>query len=178
MTVHQRFRRRFSIWLLAAVLLGTPALSSAQDKTDDASPNTGDASPAIDPVEVYRQARIAFNNETEAYWQSIADKRGARIAKRRKGEQIVRPARIRIRRRTRCRAAAFQRVEQCLRAVGRGEQRIMDLQVICFEQVEPGAHAWIERAEAGKIHAVLDPVVPVEVRDGREAAERRSPSEE
>ena len=110
LTVHQRFRRRFSIWLLAAVLLGTPALSSAQDKTDDASPNTGDASPntddaspntgdaspktgdaspAIDPVEAYVQARIAFHNETEVYWQSIGEKRGVRIAKRRNGEQIV-----------------------------------------------------------------------------------------
>ena len=55
LTVHHRFRRRSSIWLLAAVLLGTPALSSAQNKTDDASPavdadaakaaETGDASP-------------------------------------------------------------------------------------------------------------------------------------
>ena len=67
----------------------SPPTGDASPKTDDASPKTGDASPAIDPVEVYRQARIAFNNETEAYWQSIADKRGARIAKRRKGEQIV-----------------------------------------------------------------------------------------
>jgi hypothetical protein len=110
LTVHQRFRRRFSIWLLAAVLLGTPALSSAQDKTDDASPNTGDASPntddaspntgdaspktgdaspAIDPVEAYVQARIAFHNETEVYWQSIGEKRGVRIAKRRNGEPVV-----------------------------------------------------------------------------------------
>ena len=40
-------------------------------------------------IEAYIRARTAFGNETEAYWQSITDKRGARIAKRRKGERIV-----------------------------------------------------------------------------------------
>ena len=96
LTIHHRFRRRSSIWLLVAVLLGAPALSFAQDKTDDASPTiddasptTDDASPATAAVEAYIRAHTAFENETEAYWQSIADKRGARIAKRRNGERIV-----------------------------------------------------------------------------------------
>ena len=67
----------------------SPNTDDASPNTGDASPKTGDASPAIDPVEAYVQARIAFHNETEVYWQSIAEKRGVRIAKRRNGEQIV-----------------------------------------------------------------------------------------
>jgi len=77
------------------VLLGAAVPSLAQNETDDASPKTDtspktdDASPAVDASEAYFRARTAFENETEAYWQSIADKRGARIAKRRSGEPII-----------------------------------------------------------------------------------------
>ena len=120
MTIHHRFRRRSSIWLLVAVLLGATPLSFAQNKTDDASPavdaaeaakaaeaaepaDAAEAAKAADAaeaakaakaateaaIEAYIRARTAFKNETEAYWQSIGDKRSARIAKRRNGEQIV-----------------------------------------------------------------------------------------
>ena len=46
--------------------------------------------PAASPaVEAYIRARTAYEQEAEAYWQSIADKRRARFAKRRSGEPIV-----------------------------------------------------------------------------------------
>jgi hypothetical protein len=113
LTIHHRFRRRSSIWLLVAVLLGAPPMLFAQNKTDDASPavdadaakaaKAAEAAEAAEAakaakaaeaakaaaIEAYIRARTAFGNETEAYWQSITDKRGARIAKRRKGERIV-----------------------------------------------------------------------------------------
>ena len=80
--MHHRSRRQFSLWLLAAVLLGAGTPSFAQS---DAGETTA-ASPA---VEAYIRARTAFEQEAEAYWQSIADKRRARFAKRRTGERIV-----------------------------------------------------------------------------------------
>ena len=40
-------------------------------------------------VEAYIRARTAFKDEAAAYWRSIGDKRSARMAKRRNGEQIV-----------------------------------------------------------------------------------------
>jgi hypothetical protein len=79
--MHHRFRRRSSVWLLAAVLLGAAPPSFAQSGAD-----TTAASPA---VEAYIRARAAYEQEAEAYWQSIADKRRARFAKRNRGERIV-----------------------------------------------------------------------------------------
>jgi hypothetical protein len=80
--MHHRFRRRSSVWLLAAVLLGAAPPLFAQGEADGATA----ASPA---VEAYIRARTAYEQEAEAYWQSIADKRRARFAKRRSGERIV-----------------------------------------------------------------------------------------
>jgi hypothetical protein len=80
--MHHRFRRQSSVWLLAAVLLGAPQPSFAQNAPDE----TYAASPA---VEAYIRARTVYEQEAEAYWQSVADKRRARFAKRRSGERIV-----------------------------------------------------------------------------------------
>jgi hypothetical protein len=80
--MHHRFRRRSSIWLLAAVLLGAAPPLFAQGEADGAHA----ASPA---VEAYIRARTAYEQEAEAYWQSITDKRRARFAKRRGGERIL-----------------------------------------------------------------------------------------
>jgi hypothetical protein len=82
MMMHHRFRRRSLVWLLAAVLLGAAPPLFAQGEADGATA----ASPA---VEAYIRARTAYEQEAEAYWQSIADKRRARFAKRRSGERIV-----------------------------------------------------------------------------------------
>src|SRR5215204_1954869 len=72
--------KRFPLWLLAAALLGSSAPSFAQHTAEEVA-----LSPA---VEAYIRARTAFEQEAEAYWQSIADKRRARFAKRRSGEPI------------------------------------------------------------------------------------------
>jgi hypothetical protein len=80
--MHHRFRRRSSVWLLAAVLFGAAYPSLAQSEPDEAYA----ASPAL---EAYIRARTAYEQEAEAYWQAIADKRRARFAKRRNGERIV-----------------------------------------------------------------------------------------
>ena len=78
--MHHRFRRRSSVWLLAAALLGAAPPSFAQSEA-----STTAASPA---VEAYIRARTAYEQEAEAYWQSTADKRRARFAKRNRGERI------------------------------------------------------------------------------------------
>ncbi|MBX9842174.1 MAG: hypothetical protein K2Z80_10250 [Xanthobacteraceae bacterium] len=80
--MHHRFRRRSLLWLLAAALLGGVSPLFAQGGADGATA----ASPA---VEAYIRARTAYEQEAEAYWQSIADTRRARFAKRRSGERIV-----------------------------------------------------------------------------------------
>ena len=74
--------KRFPLWLLAAALLAGPAPIFAQDASNVAQA----ASPA---VEAYIRARTAYEQEAEAYWQSIADKRRVRFAKRRSGEVIA-----------------------------------------------------------------------------------------
>jgi hypothetical protein len=73
--------KRFPLWLLAAALLGGPAPSFAQSAAEEVA-----LSPA---VEAYIRARTAYEQEAESYWQSIADKRRVRFAKRRTGEAIV-----------------------------------------------------------------------------------------
>jgi hypothetical protein len=79
--MHHRFRQRSSVWLLAAALLGGAPPSFAQSEA-----NATAASPA---VEAYIRARTAYEQEAEAYWQSVGDKRRARFAKRNRGERIV-----------------------------------------------------------------------------------------
>src|SRR5712671_1822870 len=72
------------VWLLAAALFGAAMPSFARDQSNEAV--TVATSPAI---EAYIRARTAYEQEAEAYWQSIANKRRARFAKRRSGEPIV-----------------------------------------------------------------------------------------
>jgi hypothetical protein len=79
--MHHRFRQRSSVWLLAAALLGAAPPSFAQSEA-----NATAASPA---VEAYIRARTAYEQEAEAYWQTVGDKRRARFAKRNRGERIV-----------------------------------------------------------------------------------------
>ncbi len=79
--MHHRFRQRSSVWLLAAALLGAAPPSFAQSEA-----NATTASPA---VEAYIRARTAYEQEAEAYWQTVGDKRRARFAKRNRGERIV-----------------------------------------------------------------------------------------
>jgi hypothetical protein len=80
--MQQRFLN-ISVWLVAAALLGAAAPVSAQAQSDEAQ---AAASPA---VEAYIRARTAYQEQAEAYWQSIADKRRLRFAKRRSGTAIV-----------------------------------------------------------------------------------------
>jgi hypothetical protein len=84
--MHHSLARQFPVWLVAAALLGAAAPSFAQQIPNEPVELTATTSPAI---EAYIRARTAFEQEAEAYWQSIADKRRARNAKRRSGESIV-----------------------------------------------------------------------------------------
>ena len=84
--MQQALTKRFPLWLLAAALLGGVAPSFAPIFAQDVGNEARAASPA---VEAYIRARTTYEQEAEAYWQSIADKRRARFAKRRSGEAIV-----------------------------------------------------------------------------------------
>jgi hypothetical protein len=83
--VMQHRLTQFPVWLVAAALLGSTAPSFAQPASDEPVELAAATSPAI---EAYIRARTAYEQEAEAYWQSIADKRRARFAKRRSGEPI------------------------------------------------------------------------------------------
>ncbi len=84
MDVMQHRFRHIPAWIVAASLIGAAVPSLAQSQSDDAL--TTATSPA---VEAYIRARTAFEQEAEAYWQSIADQRRVRNAKRRSGTAIV-----------------------------------------------------------------------------------------
>jgi hypothetical protein len=80
--MQHRFRT-IPVLLVAAALFSAAVPASAQDQSDETQ---AAASPT---VEAYIRARTAFQEEAEAYWQSIADKRRLRNAKRRSGTAIV-----------------------------------------------------------------------------------------
>ena len=80
----QRRLRHIPTWLLAAALFGAAVPLSAQEQSGAAL--AAATSPA---VEAYIRARTAYEQQAEAYWQSIADKRRGRNAKRRNSQQIV-----------------------------------------------------------------------------------------
>ncbi len=80
----QRRLRHIPAWLLAAALFGAAVPLSAQEQSGAAL--AAATSPA---VEAYIRARTAYEQQAEAYWQSIADKRRGRNAKRRNSQQIV-----------------------------------------------------------------------------------------
>jgi hypothetical protein len=69
----------FAGGLLAAMLCGAALPSPAQV----AKPDTRIAANQSAAIEAYVRARRAYDDEASAYWQSIADKRRARYAKRR-----------------------------------------------------------------------------------------------
>lgn len=71
------------VFLVAAALFGAAVPLSAQEQSDEAQ---AAASPA---VEAYIRARTTYQDQAEAYWQSIADKRRLRNAKRRSGTAIA-----------------------------------------------------------------------------------------
>jgi hypothetical protein len=73
---------RFHALLLAAALLGAAMPSLAQDAPADI---TGAAN-RRSAIEAYIRARRAYEDEAQAYWQQIADKRRERFAKRRAHE--------------------------------------------------------------------------------------------
>ena len=66
---------------MAAVLFGAAVPVFAQGQSEETQ---AAASPA---AEAYIRARRAYEDEAEAYWQSIADKRRGRNAKRRNNER-------------------------------------------------------------------------------------------
>lgn len=69
---------------LAAAFVGAPSPSPAQNAADV----TGVVATSK-AIEAYLNARRAYEDEAQAYWQEIADKRRARFAKRRNNEAIV-----------------------------------------------------------------------------------------
>jgi hypothetical protein len=71
--------------LFVAVLVGATLSSLAQEARDD---GRSVAAASHDLVAIYLAARRAYENEAQDYWQSVADKRRARFAKRRNGEPI------------------------------------------------------------------------------------------
>lgn len=73
-----------AVWLLAAGLLSAAGESFAQGVTGVPAA-AGDFQAKADQ---YARARRAFEEEADAYWQSIVEKRRVRIAKRRNHEPI------------------------------------------------------------------------------------------
>jgi len=88
--MRQPSMRRSSTWLLAAALLGMGPASLAQDATGVAeAPVVRVAAKSHwAKVERYIRARQAYEEKADAYWQSIAEMRRARFAKRRNGEPV------------------------------------------------------------------------------------------
>jgi hypothetical protein len=88
--MRQPSMRRSSTWLLAAALLGVAPASLAQDATGVAeAPVVRVAAKSHwAKVERYIRARQAYEEKADAYWQSIAEMRRARFAKRRNGEPV------------------------------------------------------------------------------------------
>jgi hypothetical protein len=82
--------RRSSTWLLAAALLGIGPESLAQDAAEvaDAPVVRVAAKGHWAKVERYIRARRVYEEKADVYWQSIAEKRRARFAKRRNGEPV------------------------------------------------------------------------------------------
>lgn len=81
-------RAAITLWfgsLLAAILLWATEPAFARD----ASHAERHATPSVrTTVEHYARARRAYEQQAEAYWQAITDKRRARLAKLRNGEPV------------------------------------------------------------------------------------------
>jgi len=77
-------------WLLAAVLCTAALPSLAQDAQEKDKPAArAAATHHRGAIEAYLRARGAYEDEASAYWQSVADKRRGRNAKRRNNETIT-----------------------------------------------------------------------------------------
>jgi len=77
-----RLTRRSLTLLLGAAVVGAAHPSWAQDDVTASVKKDGAA------IEAYLRARRAYEDEAEAYWQQVIDKRRARFAKRRAREPI------------------------------------------------------------------------------------------
>jgi hypothetical protein len=76
-------------WLLAAAVIGAALPAPAQEaQTGKAAPRAT-ASKQRSAIEAYERARRAYEEQAAAYWQSIADKRRTRFAKRRDGQTVL-----------------------------------------------------------------------------------------
>jgi hypothetical protein len=86
-----RSMRPTSGWLLAAALCCAALPSLAQGAADPPGKPAVRAAAAKHraAIEAYIRARRAYEDEAQAYWQSVVDKRRGRNAKRRGNEQIV-----------------------------------------------------------------------------------------
>jgi len=89
MILTSRRSATFAGWLLAAILCGAALPSPAQVAVTPDAPDTRVAANQRAAIEAYVRARRAYDEEASAYWQSIADKRRARYAKRRNHVTIV-----------------------------------------------------------------------------------------
>ena len=77
-------------WLLAALLYAAAQPSLAQDVPAKDEPAARAAAVRHrGAIEAYLHARRAYEDEASAYWQSVADKRRGRNAKRRNNETIA-----------------------------------------------------------------------------------------
>ena len=74
--------------LMAAALLGLAEPALARTAADATIGRAAAASHKA-KIAAYARARAAYEAEAEAYWQSIADKRRARFAKRRDGTPVL-----------------------------------------------------------------------------------------
>src|SRR6201993_3135388 len=91
--LHQMIRCRAGWLALVLTFASLPAQA-----TDSATPSPADAMAQASPLSVgeyrrllreYQEARAAFEEEASAYWNSIAEKRRGRNAKRREHLQIA-----------------------------------------------------------------------------------------
>jgi hypothetical protein len=82
--MRHRLKRRSPACLLIAAALAMAAPSLAQDGPADFTGAAGNRA----AIEAYIHARSAYEDEAQAYWQQIADKRRTRFAKRRAKEPI------------------------------------------------------------------------------------------
>ena len=82
--------RSSATWLLAAALLAPDRPAVAQGSPEIAAPPivVAAASSHRGRIARYLRARRAYEEQADAYWQSISEKRRARFAKRRGGQPV------------------------------------------------------------------------------------------
>jgi hypothetical protein len=85
----QRRSARCLRWLLAAAAIGTALPAPAQEAQTDKTATRAGAGKHRSAIDAYVRARLAYENEASAYWQSVVDKRRIRFAKWRSSETVV-----------------------------------------------------------------------------------------